>query len=86
MLFVHRLLLGDPDIWMRKLELLTLLAMRSALRRGRSVFPADPGLRRRQYQRITLTQVRSDEVCTTSLSLTQEYELLQYALVRARDR
>src|SRR5260370_3904980 len=34
-LFVHRLLLRDPDIWMRKLERLTSLAMRSALRRGR---------------------------------------------------
>ena len=54
MLFVHRLLLRDPDIWMRKLERLTSLAMRSALRRGRSVFRADPGPRQRQYQRITL--------------------------------
>src|SRR5260370_2506423 len=34
LLFVHRLLLRDPDIWMRKLERLTSLAMRSALRRG----------------------------------------------------
>lgn len=83
MLFVHRLLLRDPHIWMRKLERLTSLAMRSALRRGRSVFRADPGSRLRQYQRITLTQVRPGEVCTTSLPLAQEYELLQNALVQA---
>jgi hypothetical protein len=84
MLFVHRLLLRDPDIWMRKLERLTSLAMRSALRRGRSVFRADPGLRLRQYQRVTLTQVKPGEVCTTSLSLAQEYELLQNAMIQAR--
>jgi len=41
----HRLLLRDSDIWIRKLEQLTSLAMRSALRRGRSVFRADPGPR-----------------------------------------
>jgi hypothetical protein len=41
----HRLLLRDSDIWIRKLERLTSLAMRSALRRGRSVFRADPGPR-----------------------------------------
>ena len=51
MLFVHRLLLRDPDIWMRKLERLTSLAMRSALRCDRSVFRADPGSRGRHYQR-----------------------------------
>jgi hypothetical protein len=50
MLFVHRLLLRDPDIWVRKLERLTSPAMRSALRRGRSVFRADSGLCQRQYQ------------------------------------
>jgi hypothetical protein len=84
MLFVHCLLLRDPDIWMRKLERLTSLAMRSALRRGRSVFRADPGSRQRQYQRVTLTQVRPGEVCTTSLPLAQEYELLQNAMTQAR--
>lgn len=41
----HRLLLRDLDIWIRKLERLTSLAMRSALRRGRSVSRADPGPR-----------------------------------------
>jgi hypothetical protein len=41
----HRLLLCDPDTWMCKLERLTSLALRSALRRGRSVFRADPGPR-----------------------------------------
>jgi hypothetical protein len=84
MLFVHRLLLRDPDIWMRKLERLTSLAMRSALRRGRSVFRADPGPRQRQYQRITLTQVKPGDVITASLSLAQECELLQHALAQAR--
>lgn len=83
-LFVYRLLLRDPDIWIRKLERLTSLAMRSALRRGRSVFRADPGPRLRQYQRVTLTQVKPGEVCTVSLSLAQEYELLHKALARAR--
>ena len=83
-LFVHRLLLRDPDIWMRKLERLTSLAMRSALRRGRSVFRADPGPRLRQYQRVTLTQVKPGEVCTASLSLAREYELLHKALAQAR--
>jgi hypothetical protein len=38
MLFVHRLLLRDPDIRMRKFERFTSLAMRGVLRRGRSVF------------------------------------------------
>src|SRR5260221_97690 len=61
-LFVHRLLLRDPDIWIRKLERLTSLAMRSALRRGCSVFRADPGPRLRQYQLVTLTQVKPGEV------------------------
>jgi hypothetical protein len=84
MLFVHRLLLRDPDIWMRKLERLTSLAMRSALRRGRSVFRADPGSRQRHYLQVTLTQVKPDEVCRTSLPLAQEYELLQKALTQAR--
>jgi hypothetical protein len=83
MLFVHRRLLRDPDIWMRKLERLTSLAMRSALRRGRSVFRADPGLRQRHYQRVTLIQVKPGEVCTTSLPLAKGYELLQNALTQA---
>ena len=42
MLFVHRMLLRDPPIWMRKLEQLTSLALRSALQLGRAVFRADP--------------------------------------------
>lgn len=84
LLFVHRLLLRDPDIWMRKLERLTSLAMRSVLRRGRSVFRADPGPRQRQYQRVTLTQVRTGEVCTTSLPFAQERDLLANALAHAR--
>src|SRR5258706_3358322 len=45
MLFVHRLLLRDPDIWVRKLERLTSLAMHNTLRRGCSVFRSDPGQR-----------------------------------------
>jgi len=85
MLFVHRLLLRDPDIWMRKLERLTSLAMRSALRRGRSVFRADPGSRRRQYHQVTLSQVRPDEICTGSLSLPQEHFVLEQALTQARN-
>jgi hypothetical protein len=84
LLFVHRLLLRYPDIWIRKLERLTSLAMRSALRRGRSVFRADPGSRQHHYQRVTLIQVKPGEVCTTSLPLAQEYELLQNALTQAR--
>jgi hypothetical protein len=83
MLYVHRLLRRDPDIWMRKLERLTSLAIRSALRRGRSVFRADPGLRQRHYRRVTLIQVKPGEVCTTSLPLAKEYELLQNALTQA---
>lgn len=85
MLYVHRLLLRDPDIWMRQLERLTSLAMRSALRRGRSVFRADPGPRRRQYHQVTLSQVRPDEICTRSLSLPQERFVLEQALTRARN-
>jgi hypothetical protein len=54
------------------------------LRRGRSVFRADLGSRRRQYQRVTLTQVKPGEVCTASLPPTQECELLQHALNHAR--
>ena len=84
LLFVHRLLLRDPDIWMRKLERLTSLAMRSALRRGLPVFRADPGSRQRHYLQVTLIQVQPGEVCTTSLPLTQEYELLQNAMTQAR--
>jgi hypothetical protein len=84
MLFVHRLLLRDPDIWMRKLERLTSLAMRCALRRGCSVFRADPGPRRRLYYRVALTQVKPGEVCTTSLPLAQERDLLENALAYAR--
>ena len=57
--------------------------MRSVLRRGRSVFRADPGSRRHQYQRVTLTQVKPGEVCTASLPTTQECELLQHALTHA---
>ncbi len=85
MLFVHRLLLRDPDIWMRKLERLTSLAMRNALRRGRSVFRADPGPRRRQYSKVALTQVMPDEVCTGSLSLAQERIVLERALSQAHN-
>ncbi len=84
MLFVHRLLLHDPDIWMAKLERLTSLAMRSALRRGRSVFRADPGPRRRQYYRVALTQVTPGDVCSASLPLAQERGLLENALAHAR--
>jgi hypothetical protein len=84
MLFVHRLLLRDPDIWMAKLERLTSLAMRNVLRRGRSVFRADPGPRRRHYHRVTLTQVKPGEVCTASLPLAQERDLLENALAHAR--
>lgn len=85
MFFVHRLLLRDPDIWMRKLERLTSLAMRSALRRGRSVFRADPGPRQRQYDQVALTQVMPNEVCTKSLSLPQERIVLEQALSQARN-
>jgi hypothetical protein len=84
MLFVHRLLLRDPDIWMAKLERLTSLAMRTSLQRGRSVFRADPGPRRRHYHRVALTQVKPGEVCTASLPLAQERDLLQNALAHAR--
>ena len=59
--------------------------MRSALRRGCSVFRADPGPRQRQYHRVALTQVKQGEVCTTSLPLAREYELLQNALTSARE-
>src|SRR5258708_12004461 len=83
-LFVHRLLLRDPDIWMRKLERLTSLAMRSALRRGRSVFRADPRSRLRQYQRETLTHVKPREVGTVSLSLAHGYEPLHKPPSQAR--
>lgn len=85
MLFVHRLLLREPDIWMRKLERLTSLAMRSALRRGRSVFRADPGPRQRQYRQVALTQTMPDEVCTRSLSSIQETIVLERALSQARN-
>ncbi len=84
LLFVHRLLLRDPDIWIRKLEWLTSLAMRSALRRGRSVFRADPGARQRQYRQVILTQVRPADICTRSLPLAQERAVLERALMRAR--
>jgi len=69
MLFVHRLLLRDPDNWMRKLERLTSLAMRSALRRGRSVFRADPGQRLRQYRQVAQAQARPGDIGTGSLPL-----------------
>ncbi len=85
MLYVSRLLLRDPQIWLRKLERLTYLAMRGALRRGRSVFRADPGSRRRQFHQIALTQVRPEDVCTRSLSLPQERAVLEQALTRARN-
>jgi hypothetical protein len=85
MLFVHRLLLRDPDIWMRKLERLTSLAMRSVLLRGRSVFRADPGPRQRQYRQVALTQVRSADICTRSLPLAQERAVLERALMQARN-
>jgi hypothetical protein len=84
-LFVHRLLLRDPDIWMAKLERLTSLAMRSVLRRGRSVFRADPGPRQRHYHRVALIRVKPGEVCTASLPLVREYELLQNVLAYARE-
>ncbi len=84
MLCAHRLLQRDPDIWIAKLERLTSLAMRNALRRGRSVFRADPGLRLRQYHRVMLTQVKPGEVCIATLSFAREYELLQNALAYAR--
>ena len=85
MLFVHRLLLRDPDTWMRKLERLTSLAMRSALWHSRSVLRSDPGPRLRQYHQVTLAQIRPDEVCTGSLSLAQERSVLVRALTQARN-
>ncbi len=85
MLFVHRLLMQDPNIWLHKLERLTSLAMRSALRRGRSVFRAVPGPRQRQYHQVALTQVRSGDVCNRSLSLPQERIVLDRALTQARN-
>jgi hypothetical protein len=85
MLFVHSLLLRDPDIWMAKLERLTSLAIRNALRRGRSVFRADPGSRRRHYRRVALTQAKSGEVCSAPLPLAQELDLLENALALARE-
>jgi len=84
LLFVHRLLLRDPDIWVRKLERLTSLAMRGALRRGRSVFRADPGSRQREYRQVPLIQIRPDDVCTRSLLPAQERAVLEHALAQAR--
>ena len=83
-LFVHRLLLRDPDIWMRKLERLTSLAMRSALRRGCSVFRADPVPRQHHYHRVALTQVKPSEGFTASLPLSQERDLLENTVAHAR--
>ncbi len=83
MLFVHRLLLRDPDIWVRKLERLTSLAMHNALRRGRSVFRSDPGQRRWQYRPVSLAEVSPTDVCTRSLPLDQERNLLEQALRHA---
>jgi len=85
MLFVHRLLLRDPDIWVRKLERLTSLAMHNALRRGCSVFRSDPGQRRWQYRPVSLAQVSPTDVCTWSLPLAQERDLLKQALRQARN-
>lgn len=85
MLFVHRLLQRDPDIWMRKLERLTSLAMRNALLRGRSVFRADPGPRQRQYRQVALTQVSPADICTRSLPSAQERAVLERALMQARN-
>lgn len=83
--FVHRLLLREPDIWIRKIERLTSLAMRSALRRGRSIFRAEPGPRQRQYHQVSLTQVMHNEACIRSLWLPQERIVLERALTQARN-
>jgi hypothetical protein len=57
--------------------------MRSALRRGHSIFRATPGARQRDYLRVTLIRVRPGEVCTTSLQLARGYVLLQNVLTWA---
>ncbi len=65
---------------MRKLERLTSLAMRNALQRSRSVLRSDPGPRLWQYRPVSLAQVGPDDICTRSLPLAQERDLLEQAL------
>lgn len=79
-LFVFRQLQRDPDIWARKLERLTYLSIKSALRRGRSVFRADPGTRDRQYERVPLEQATVADLCIHALPFDQEHQLLVKAL------
>jgi hypothetical protein len=84
MLYVYRLLQRDQEIWMKKLEQFTCLHMRIVLRRGRSVFRADPGPRQRQYRQVPLTIVVLGEVCTKLLPLDHEHALLHKVLDRAQ--
>lgn len=82
--FVCRLLERDPGIWIQKLERLTHLWMRAVLRRGRSIFRADPGPRQRSYLQVTLNEVKPGDVCTRNLPIGQERHLLTSALEQAR--
>jgi hypothetical protein len=83
--FVFRQLQRSPDIWSRKLERLTYLRMKNVLQRGRSVLRADPGTRKRTYERVSLSSASMDNICTSSLSFEEEYDILLNALQRARD-
>ena len=84
MLAAQRIVQREPHIWAQKLERLTVLHMRSVLRRGRSVFRADHGDRQRSYQPVPLGQAKSNNQVTKSMPIEQELELLIRALAWSR--